>query len=71
MDIAQWKTTQWMLEQINKAETMEGLNYLADIIRFDADHGSEYALSPLVEELRKAWIERKKIIETLEIRSFE
>jgi len=55
--------TDWMLSQISKTETMAGLNYLAEVIKMDADHGAEYALEPLVVGLRKAWGERKKMIE--------
>ena len=63
--------TEWMLDLIEKTETLAGLNYLADVIKFDADHGSEYALTPKVEVLRKAWVERKKLIPTIEVKTFD
>ena len=59
-----------MLEQIAKTETLPGLQYLAQVVKMDADHGAEYAISPHVEVLRKAWVERKKVIETLDVLAF-
>ena len=65
------ESTQWMLERIAKTETLPGLQYLAQVIKMDADHGAEYATSPHVEVLRKAWGERKKVIETLDVLAFD
>lgn len=49
----------WIIGEIEQAQTLERLLYLADIIRFDADHGYEYALKPNVEQVREAWAKRK------------
>ena len=64
-------STKWMLEQIAKTETLAALQCLAQVIKMDADHGAEYAMSPHVEVLRKAWGERKKVIETLDVLAFD
>jgi hypothetical protein len=51
--------TEWMLEEIRKAQTIERLIWLGEVIKFDADHGSEYALGESREILRKAWGDRR------------
>ena len=49
----------WIIGEIQNAQSIERLNYLADIIKFDADHGSEYALEPHVKQVREAWAKRR------------
>ena len=49
----------WIIGEIQNAQSIERLNYLADIIKFDADHGYEYALEPHVKQVREAWAKRR------------
>jgi hypothetical protein len=51
--------TEWMLEEIRQAQTIERLIWLGEVIKFDADHGSEYALGDNCKILRKAWGDKK------------
>ena len=51
--------TEWMLEEIRKAQTIERLICLGQIIKYDADHNEPYALGENRELLRKAWGDKK------------
>jgi hypothetical protein len=50
---------EWMIGEIKKAESIERLNYLADIIKFDGDHKYPYAIGDNLEKLRQAWRDKK------------
>lgn len=62
---------QWIIERINQTETQAGLDYLADVIKADAEDGAEYAIEPQVKAVRTAWARRKKEIQTLDVLAFD
>ena len=51
--------SEWILEQIKKAETIERLNWLGEVIFFDQEHEYDYAMEPAVVPVREAWKKRK------------
>ena len=51
---------QWIIEKIKRSDTIEKLNYWAEIVKFDLDDGYQFADVKLI---RLEWAKRKKEIE--------
>ena len=49
---------EWIRLQIKQAKSMERLEFLSDIIKFDVDDGEQSYGN--LEELRELWIKRKQ-----------
>lgn len=52
--------TEWILSEIESAQSIERLTWLGEVIKYDADHGFEYAMMPAVEVVRSSWAKRKQ-----------